>query len=254
MEMLPEEKNLLEEIRATGVEIDDIEELMHMDQNDKALVPIVVKYIKRFEETNYRELLVRALGVKGFTEASDVLLDEFYKAENGKSYKWAIGNTISIIADPNIVSEMIEISLNKEHGAARGMIVYELGRFKDERIKDVLISLLDDEIMKGYALHSLKLLKDESTRKYAERFLDCDIDWVRKEAESMIRKLDKLKIKEQEKEKARKAKEKEREKARKARELEREKVKKAKEQEKEKARKAKEKEKAKKAKEKEKSK
>ena len=43
MEMLPEEKNLLEEIRATGVEIDDIEELMHMDQNDKALVPIVVK-------------------------------------------------------------------------------------------------------------------------------------------------------------------------------------------------------------------
>ena len=31
MEMLPEEKNLLKEIRATGVEIDDIEELMHMD-------------------------------------------------------------------------------------------------------------------------------------------------------------------------------------------------------------------------------
>ena len=253
MKMLPEEKNLLEEIRATGVEIDDIEELMHMDQNDKALVPIVVKYIKRFEETNYRELLVRALGVKGFTEASDVLLDEFYRSDD-LHYKWAIGNTISIIADPNIVSEMIEISLNKEHGAARGMIVYELGRFKDERIKDVLISLLDDEIMKGYALHSLKLLKDESTRKYAERFLDCDIDWVRKEAESMIRKLDKLKIKEQEKEKARKAKEKEKEKARKARELEREKAKKAKEQEKEKARKAKEKEKAKKAKEKEKSK
>ena len=251
MEMLPEEKNLLEEIRATGVEIDDIEELMHMDQNDKALVPIVVKYIKRFEETNYRELLVRALGVKGFTEASEVLLDEFYRSDD-LHYKWAIGNTISIIADPNIVSEMIEISLNKEHGAARGMIVHELGRFKDERIKDVLISLLDDEDVDGYALHSLKLLKDESTRKYAERFLDCDIDWIRKEAESMIRKLDKLKIKEQEKEKARKAKEKE--KARKARELEREKAKKAKEQEKEKARKAKEKEKAKKAKEKEKSK
>ena len=108
--MLPEEKNLLEEIRATGVEIDDIEELMHMDQNDKDLVPIVVKYIQRFKETNYRELLVRALGVKGFTEATDVLLDEFYKAKNGKSYKWVIGNIISIIADPNIVSEMIEIS------------------------------------------------------------------------------------------------------------------------------------------------
>ena len=214
MKMLPEEKNLLEEIRATGVEIDDIEELMHMDENDKDLVPIVVKYIQRFKETNYRELLVRALGVKGFTEAFDVLLDEFYKAENGKSYKWAIGNTISIIADPNIVSEMIEISLNKEHGTARVMIVRELGRFKDERIKDVLISLLDDEIMKGYALHSLKFLKDESTRKYAERFLDCDIKWIRKEAESMIKKLDKLKLKEEEKEKAKKARELEREKAR----------------------------------------
>ena len=212
--MLPEEKNLLEEIRATGVEIDDIEELMHMDENDKDLVPIVVKYIQRFKETNYRELLVRALGVKGFTEAFDVLLDEFYKAENGKSYKWAIGNSISIIADPNIVSEMIEISLNKEHGTARVMIVRELGRFKDERIKDVLISLLDDEIMKGYALHSLKFLKDESTRKYAERFLDCDIKWIRKEAESMIKKLDKLKLKEEEKEKAKKARELEREKAR----------------------------------------
>ena len=168
MKMLPEEKNLLEEIRATGVEIDDIEELMHMDENDKDLVPIVVKYIQRFKETNYRELLVRALGVKGFTEATDVLLDEFYKAENGKSYKWAIGNTISIIADPNIVSEMIEISLNKEHGSARVMIVRELGRFKDEKIKNILISLLDDEQVDGFALHSLKLLKDESTRKYAE--------------------------------------------------------------------------------------
>ena len=214
MKMLPEEKNLLEEIRATGVEIDDIEELMHMDENDKDLVPIVVKYIQRFKETNYRELLVRALGVKGFTEATDVLLDEFYKAENGKSYKWAIGNTISIIADPNIVSEMIEISLNKEHGSARVMIVRELGRFKDERIKDVLISLLDDEQVDGFALHSLKLLKDESTRKYAERFLDNDIKWIRKEAESMIKKLDKLKLKEEEKEKAKKARELEREKAR----------------------------------------
>ena len=111
---------------------------------------------------------------------------------------------------------MIEISLNKEHGAARGMIVHELWRFKDERIKDVLISLLDDEIMKGYALHSLKFLKDESTRKYAERFLDNDIKWIRKEAESMIRKLDKLKLKEEEKEKAKKARELEREKARRA--------------------------------------
>ena len=213
MKMLPEEKNLLEEIRATGVEIDDIEELMHMDENDKDLVPIVVKYIQRFKETNYRELLVRALGVKGFTEAFDVLLDEFYRS-NDLHYKWAIGNTISIIADPNIVSEMIEISLNKEHGAARMMIVRELGRFKDERIKDVLISLLDDEDVDGYALHSLKFLKDESTRKYAERFLDCDIKWIRKEAESMIKKLDKLKLKEEEKEKAKKARELEREKAR----------------------------------------
>ena len=34
------------------MEIDDIEELMHMDQNDKALVPIVVKYIKRFEDAD----------------------------------------------------------------------------------------------------------------------------------------------------------------------------------------------------------
>ena len=115
-----------------------------------------------------------------------------------------------------------------------------------------MISLFDDEIMKGYVLHSLKLLKDESTRKYAERFLDCDIDWIRKEAESMIRKLDKLKIKEQEKEKARKAKEKEKEKTKKTKKLEREKAKKAKEQEKEKARKAKEKEKARKLKRKKK--
>lgn len=73
---------LLNDIRARGVEISNINDLMKMDKSFKDLVPIVLKHIREIDDEGDKEFLVRCLGVKGFTEATEQLIMEFHKSED----------------------------------------------------------------------------------------------------------------------------------------------------------------------------
>jgi HEAT repeat protein len=181
---------LLKEVRAKGVEIDTYMDLMKIDMKYRDLVPILLRYLKDTTPENEKEFLVRCLGVKGFTEASQPLIDEFYKARNG-SLKFAIGNSLSIISDKNSLPKMIKIAQEKEHGTERIMIVHGLGKYKSEEAKAVLISLLNDEDVAGHAIYALGKTRDKTLIKYIEPFLTHKVAWIRNEAKKVIKKLEK---------------------------------------------------------------
>lgn len=185
---------LLREVREQGVEIDSINDLMKIDAKYKDLVPILLKYLQEFDDETDKEFIVRCLGVKGFKMASKPLIQEFYRSDNSL-YKWAIGNTLSIIQDENSLPDLLRIVQEKQHGIARQMIVDGLGCFKSEAVKDVLIKLLDDDDVVGHAISAIRKMNEPDLIKHIEPFTDHKVTWIRNEAKKAIKKLQKTQLK-----------------------------------------------------------
>lgn len=189
LKQLDEEK-LLNDIRAKGVEISNINDLMKIDKRFKDLIPIVLEHLKKIDDENDKEFLVRCLGVKDFTEASEQLLDEFYKTDK-ITFKWAIGNTLSIINDKSKVNELLKIVQNKEHGIGRQMIIVALGKMKTKEAFPVLLNLLNDEEVVGHTLSALAYYKDPTIIPYLEPLKSHKVGWIKKKASKVIEKLQK---------------------------------------------------------------
>ena len=154
----------------------------------KDLIPILLRNLQEIDDENDKEFIVRCLGVKGFSEAVKPLIQEFYKS-NKLTFKWAIGNTLSLIEDKDSLPDLIRIVREKKHGIARQMIVHGLGSFKLENVKDVLIELLNDNDVVGHAISAMAKIGDAELVKYIEPFSNYKVKWVRNEADKAIKKL-----------------------------------------------------------------
>ena len=152
------QRNFLEEINKSGYNFNSIYDLMLLDEKDKNIVSIFLKYLKLFE-LDIKMHLVRFLGVKGFVSASKFLLEEFHKTEDF-DYRFAIANTLSLIQDENILEDLIEIVENRMYGEARIPIIYRLYEFKNFQLEKVLIKLLNDKEVSKIAEYSLNKLKN----------------------------------------------------------------------------------------------
>ena len=152
------QRNFLEEINKSGYNFNPIYDLMLLNEKDKNIVSIFLKYLKLFE-LDIKMHLVRFLGVKGFVGASKFLLEEFHKTEDF-DYRFAIANTLSLIQDENILEDLIEIVENRMYGEARIPIIYRLHKFKNFQLEKVLIKLLNDKEVSKIAEYSLNKLKN----------------------------------------------------------------------------------------------
>ena len=151
------QRNFLEEINKLGYNFNSIYDLMLLDEKDKNIVPVFLKYLKLFE-LDIKKHLVRFLGVKGFVSASKFLLEEFHKTKDF-IYRFTIANTLSLIQDENILEDLIEIIENRMYGEARIPIIYRLHKFKNFQLEKVLIKLLNDKEVSEVAEYSLNELK-----------------------------------------------------------------------------------------------
>lgn len=152
------QRNFLEKINKSGYNFNSIYDLMLLDEKDKNIVPVFLKYLKLFE-LDIKKHLVRFLGVKGFVSASKFLLEEFHKTKDF-IYRFAIANTLSLIQDENILEDLIEIIENRMYGEARIPIIYRLYEFKNFQLEKVLMKLLNDKEVSKIAEYSLNKLKN----------------------------------------------------------------------------------------------
>ncbi len=212
------------EITEAGYPIESINDLMNIGPDEQYLTPIILKYLTEIDDGHYKGALARAMTVKGYKGVAPVLIEEFKKETKGLN-KWTIGNALCVIQDESVLDDMIELVKDKKYGTARQMIADGLGAYKTDEVKETLISLLDDKDVYGHALCGLGRLKDESTRKYIEQFLDCDRTWIRNEAKKIIKRLDKQKEKEEAKRLKELEKQREKEESKRLKELEKQKKK-----------------------------
>jgi hypothetical protein len=136
-----------------------------------------------------KEGIVRALGVKGFDDATDSLIREFTTSED-QLYKWAVANTLSIIAPSKALDGLMEIMGDARHGASRQMIAEALGQIGDEASVDVLVKCLSDDEVAGHAVEALGRIGDESTVEQIKPFLKHDRRWIRKAAETALKRIE----------------------------------------------------------------
>lgn len=126
----------------------------------RAAVPVLLDVLPRLTRPVVKEAVVRSLSTAHARPvAASALLDEFRRTSDGQNpaLKWAIGNALSTVTTIQHVDALLELALDRSHGAGRQMVVDRLARFsKDDRIVQALMSLLADE---DVALHAMAGLR-----------------------------------------------------------------------------------------------
>lgn len=183
---------LVSDVNKLGYNITSYQDLKKLKTKDKVLVPLLLRYLKKVNYINEKEFFVRCLGVRNFNTATETLIEEFHN-NNHESYKWAIGNTLSIIQDKSHVDTYIDIMTNKKHGTARQMVAILLGKLRCQKALQTLISLLSDEEIYGHVIVALGHFKDYKLIEYIKPFVNTNEAWIRKEAKHSIKKLEQYK-------------------------------------------------------------
>jgi hypothetical protein len=135
-------------------------------------VPILVNALGVLTANMGLEMVVRALTRKGTTAAAEQLLKLYTNQDPdvNPSLLWAVGNAIYTIAPLDHLDECICICRDCRLGGSRHKLIVHLSRYKkSEEVFQTLLSLLDDESVRGAALEALKRLGDTRAIPAIER-------------------------------------------------------------------------------------
>jgi HEAT repeat protein len=191
---------LAEDLRAAGVPVDDLSELVNTKRSYRPAVPVLVDWLQRLDEVPagerpaVRELLVRSLSVPAARGiAAPALIDEFRRVQDssGLGIRWVIANALSVVADAAVFDELVELARDRANGRAREMLMPALARTRHPKALDELLGLLDDEEVAGHAVMAIGMLGEARARPAVEPFLAHPESWVRMEAEKSLAKLTK---------------------------------------------------------------
>jgi hypothetical protein len=126
----------------------------------KASVPVLLVVLPLVQHPSAKEAVVRSLTTSyARPVAADALIREFRNtsATEQPALKWAIGNALDTVTPPEHVDVLLELALDKAHGAGRQMIVDRVARIsKDARVVDALKKLATDEDVAFHAMAGLR--------------------------------------------------------------------------------------------------
>lgn len=184
---------VVQELREAGFPVEYVADLFNRRFNYREAIDILLKWLPLMGNMAVKQDIVRALSVKwARPRAARLLVREFRAAGNGySSFKWAIGNGLSVVADDSVFDDLVGIAKDKSHGTARQMVAVALGNMRNPRAVEVLLELLEDDEVAGHAIMALRKLNSPRARARVEQFLDHPKTWVRAEARRTLAKIDK---------------------------------------------------------------
>lgn len=186
---------IVAELSKIGVHVLSIFDLVKTKKSYPEAIPVLLNCLDRVDDPVVKEGLVRTLTVK---EAEDVankkLIQEFLAIPSSapqpeQILKWAIGNSLSVIATDADYADLVNIVTSKEHGKAREMVVVALGRMKNPEAGKVLTELLSDDVVVGHAAMALGNLRYLPALPVMKSLHNHQKPWVRKEIDKAVQKL-----------------------------------------------------------------
>jgi len=137
--------------------------MVNFDVPVENYVPILIRAINELGRPSGLEGVVRALTKKNLNAAVEPLLGLFddYTYTDDESLLWAVGNAVYTIAPREHLEACLRICGDSGFGMSRQHLIVHLSRFKkSEKVYEILISLLEDETVRGPALEALKRFGD----------------------------------------------------------------------------------------------
>ncbi len=188
---------VLAELAGAGFPVDTIGELRQRGVDYRRAVPILLHWLPTMSDRSVKLDIIHALGSKwARPAAARPLAEEFLRTvpdhdPPGDSVRWAIGDALEVVADESVLDELLGLATDRQHGSERGFVVVALGNMARmrERVVPVLLDLLDDDDVAGYAVMALGKLQVQEARPAVERFLEHPASWVRKEAKKALSKI-----------------------------------------------------------------
>lgn len=154
-----------------------------------SIFPILIDWLPKASLPGLKEYIVRTLGVKWTPpNTAHLLIREFDQADNF-GLRWAIGDALTAFADDLVFEDVLRIIKDDRLGRSREMFVVALYRMKNPGVIDILIDLLKDEALAGYAIMALGKLKVEKAAPLIEPFLKNKNSWIRTEAKRALAKI-----------------------------------------------------------------
>lgn len=201
-------EGMLADLAAAGFPgLAEVGELRRRGLNYKAAVPVLIEWLPRVSYLNLAEAIVRTLSVPFARKlARPVFLKlfrdppEVFAVENPmlpqasvpakEALRSTIGIGLGLFADPSVADELIEFALDRTLGEARVAIVDSLPKTKDERVPEVLLSLLDDPSVRASAVAALGRLRYTPARAPIEPMLGDPDKNVRDQAKKALKRID----------------------------------------------------------------
>ena len=188
---------VVEALRAAGVRVDDVWDLANRSSVCREAIPVLLDQLTQVSDFKVKEGIVRALAGKEARRAEvfPYLLQELKELapKPGSKYlSWAIGNTLSVIAEPSDRKEfgkLVNLLNDRRLGTGRQMLTEALAKIKHPDAAQALIELLSDEDIKGHAIFALGELRAPEAANYIEPFLKSENAWLRKEARRALSKI-----------------------------------------------------------------
>ncbi len=149
---------VLKELSKVGIQVEWISDLYSQKLINKKCIPILLHWLPLVENKDVKEDIVRALSIPWAKPiAAPVLIKEFRKLRNFEfqGLKWAIGNALAVVADDTVFTDIVDLVSDRRYGRSREMLVVALGNMKDLRSQHILINLLEDDEVVGYAIMAL---------------------------------------------------------------------------------------------------
>lgn len=189
-----EDQRIAEALNFAGLKVSSVFDLVNTRQSYGKAITVLVKLLPTLHDPVIKEGVVRALAVKEARKAAVCPLIEEYKNIDPSDQKqellrWSVANTLSVIAEDPEFDEIASLLRDPQNGKSREMLAVALGNMKKSpQAIDVLMEMLGDDIVAGYAAMALGKLKATQAVPALEKLLDHPKEWVRKEAERAIKK------------------------------------------------------------------
>ena len=157
-----------------------------------AFTELVISFIKRTQNFNLQDNLIRIIGDSYCTKAIDFLIDLF-KECNDNSIRWVIGNSLSLIKIPTEKLEAIsKLISNKEYGKGRQMLLYVLAKNKKFDSIDIIYKAIEDPDLIAHAIHALgRIGTDSKNIDKIRPYLKHERTLVRTTAKTAIERINK---------------------------------------------------------------
>ncbi len=184
---------LVTELRAIGIPLDNIGQLGNVRARYPLAVPILLRHLDRPYPPGVTGSILQALA----RPYSRVVFDEVLRCLKSRlgalsrDEEFCYGLPLSANASKDDLDRLVSIIVDPTYGRARSTLALRIARWKDPRVPPAIECLFRESGWEWISMRAARLAKMWYMRKEVEPYLTCSIlDW-RQEARLFMRALEK---------------------------------------------------------------